>query len=493
MSSATDELVVAIDSGTSSTKVMAADAAGSVVARASVPIGLSTPHPGWVQQDPWDIAKSCRTAVEALMQRVDGRRVAAVGVSNQRESLLLWDRATGKPVSPVISWQDRRTTEIAHAMNAAGHGARVRQISGLPLDPMFSAVKATWLLDTYDSSRARSRAGELCLGTVDSWLAWALTGQHVTEPGNASRTSLLDLVTGEWSDELLSVFDVPLACLPRITPSATSDLHITSGPLAGRPLSGVLGDSHAALFSHQGWRPATAKVTLGTGSSVMAAVATSADAPGLCRTVAWQLPDTAPTLALEGNILSAGATIVWLAQILGTTPEALAREADQAPVATGLALIPAFDGLGAPWWDPEATGLLSGLSLSTTRADLARAAFDSVVMQVTDLISAFREAGVSVTSLVADGGMTKNARLVQDIADQTATRVSVAPAPEASALGVADMAGIGAGLWTLADLEARPVAHTDFVPEAHPLPARTSAWTEALTKARTHTNGAHHG
>lgn len=478
-----EPLIVALDCGTSSTKAIAVDRAGRVRARASAPLELRTPESGWVEHTVAELLGSVDAALAELLLRIDRTSVVALGLSNQRESLALWNRETGEPVSPVLSWQDRRATTIAKSLGNSGHAETVRGISGLPLDPMFSAVKATWLLDTYDADRSRAASGELTMGTVDTLIVRHLTGRDVTEPGNASRTSLLDLSTADWSDTLLDIFGVPRACLPTIGTSARSDLVVNRGPLVGLPVSGVVGDSHAALFAHKGWRLRVAKATLGTGSSVMAVVDFDIDHPGLCKTIGWQLPDTQPAMALEANILAAGATLAWLAAIFNTTPEELADEASDT---TETVIVPAFNGLGAPWWDTDARAVIDDLSLSTSRADFARAALDSVAWQLGDVIQALAEAQVSLDSLVLDGSMTNNAPLVQSIANATRTKVDVADDPDASARGAADMAALGAGLITLEELEGRTGEYRTITPnidEAH-YEKKRSKWSKALAKAR---------
>lgn len=479
----TDQLVIALDCGTSSTKAIAVECDGRVVARGSAPLALLTPQPGWVEQDPREVIDSAMVALETLLAQVDPAKVVAVGISNQRESLVLWDRSSGEPLSPLLSWQDRRTRSIAQELDRAGHSEAVYRISGLPLDPMFSAVKATWLLDAFDADRTRARKGELALGTVDSWIAWNLTGRHVTDPGNASRMSLLDIETGLWSDELLEIFNVPRACLAEVGPSAREDLTIEGTALAGVPLAALVGDSHAALFSHGGWIPGTAKATLGTGSSVMVSAPEAMEHPGLCRTIGWQLEGHQSIVALEANILAAGATLMWLADILGTTPAQLAAEA---ATDTDVVFVPAFDGLGAPYWDDTAIAMIAELSLSTRRADLARAALDSVVMQVADVLEAFSDAAVRVDALVVDGGMTENSVLMQSLADATGLPVLVADAPDASALGAANLAGVGVGLWTVEDLALRPADYRRVEPhesEEHRLRKR-DRWKMAVRQAR---------
>ena len=478
-----ERLVAALDCGTSSTKAIALNCAGKVVAESSAPLAIYTPRPGWVEHDPHEVIKSATAALDDLLEQVSSKSVVALGVSNQRESLVLWDRESGEPLSPLLSWQDRRTRSIARTLLDRGYGETVRRISGLPLDPMFSAVKATWLLNTYDPKRARARNGALVMGTVDSWIAWNLTGVCTTDIGNASRMSLLDIETGQWSAELLDIFDVPRECLPFIGPSMRSDVAITNGQLAGRPLGALVGDSHAALFSHKGWKPGTTKVTVGTGSSVMTTAPDVVGDSGLCRTISWQLTDDRPSLALEANILAAGATLSWLAGLLNLTPAALA---DEAKSSTNVVFVPAFDGLGAPYWDDAAVATVSGLSLSTERADLARAALDSVAMQIADVFEALNEAGVAMTETLVDGGMARNTSLVSAIANASGASVLVADAAHASAVGAADLAGLSVGLWTMNDLNRRHSTYRRVEPEqsADVRQDKRAKWKTAVQRSR---------
>ena len=305
------DVAVAIDQGTSSTKAIAVDAAGFVIGSGSVGLSQQHPHRGWVEQDANAILSS---AIEAISAAADGLidRVVTVGLSSQRESAVIWSRTTGQPLGPMLGWQDRRTIAAAQRLIEAGNGDRVRQITGLPLDPMFSALKFAWLLDQVDPDRSRSSTGEIALGTVDSWLVYSLTGEHRIEAGNASRTQLLDIETAEWSEELLSLFNIPRATLPRIAASNEPSEPITGVPSLpnGVRFGAILGDSHAALYGHGARMPGEVKVTLGTGSSIMGL--REPDQPctgGLVTTIAWSLPE--PVLALEGNILSTGSTVVW--------------------------------------------------------------------------------------------------------------------------------------------------------------------------------------
>lgn len=484
-----DALVVAIDQGTSSTKAIVVDATGRIVARAAVPLGQSHPAPGWVEQDPRELLDSVKAAVAEALHGASGT-VAALGLSSQRESALIWDRTTGEPLGPLLGWQDRRTAADAQEFNQAGHGDRVRELTGLPLDPMFSALKFRWLLDQVDPDRSRSLAGDICLGTVDSWIVYSLTGDHRIEMGNASRTQLLNIETGQWDDYLLELFDIPRQALPEVVNSnaASSPIVGLPGLPAGVRVEAVLADSHAALYGH-GVRDAGAvKVTYGTGSSIMGLLdAGGTPGTGLVKTVAWSLDG--PVHAFEGNILSAGSTVVWLASLLSTTPTELAAMAQTAQPAEGLYLVPAFAGLGAPYWDDRARGLITGMTLGTSAADLARAAFESIVFQVEDVLAAADEAmpdGSRIGAILADGGPSSNPWLMQAQADISQRDVSLPVAGELSALGVAYLAGESAGLWSStralefcsSDQTVRPEIETSVAAQ------RVAGWRDAINRAR---------
>lgn len=481
----TAPLVLSIDQGTSGTKCLLIDRLGQVVARGQAPLGEQHPAPGWVEQDPEEVWASVVTAVARCLDRQDASRVAAVGLSTQRESCLLWERASGLPVSPLLSWQDRRTASRCTALLSTPVASRVKALSGLPLDPMFSALKAEWLMNAHDPGRTRSGRGELCLGTVDSWLLFRLTGEHLTEPGNASRTQLFNVHSLDWDDELLGVFGVPRAILPEVRPSDGPFGVIGDGlgNLQGVPICGVLGDSHAALFAHGAFRPGSVKVTYGTGSSIMGLIDRPDLNTGLTLTVAWSLGDRAQHAA-EGNIRSAGATLRWLSELLSSTPAKLAELAatlNDSPVN----LVPAFGGLGAPWWDERASGLVSDLSLSTGPADLAYAAVASIAQQVADVVDALGS-DLGPGLLYVDGGPTGNQQLMQLQADLTGKVVRRSLNPELSALGAAHLAGLTTGFWTasgLANLD-RPGE------EVHPLLGeagrveRRARWRLAVRRAR---------
>ncbi|WP_168929664.1 FGGY family carbohydrate kinase [Nocardioides sp. GY 10127] len=490
------DVVLAIDQGTGSTKAVAVDAAGAVVARCGVPVGKSHPAPGHVEQDPGEILASVREAVAGALAALPGggARVAALALSTQRESALVWDTATGEPQGPMLSWQDRRTAGTARSLLDAGHGPLVEKTSGLPVDPMFSALKLGWLLDRVDPDRSRSGAGLLTVGTLDSWLVARLTGERRIEVGNASRTQLLDLDAADWDAGLAALFCVPLAALPPVVASdaPTGPVRDLAG-LEGVPIAAVLGDSHAALFGHGVRGPGAVKATFGTGSSVMGLeVLGTGPVEGLVRTIAWQVGGAAPATAFEGNVLATGATLVWLADLLGTTVGELADLGHGARPDHGLSLVPAFAGLGAPWWDEAAEGLLTGLTLGAGRAEVARAGLESVVLQVEDVLAAADGAGARVEAVLVDGGPTGSDALVQLQADVSRRTLRRSAAPELSALGAARLAGTVVGLWddAAAPLDVHDPRVFDPAPlaagEDDPFAATRARWRTAVAKARSH-------
>ncbi len=408
-------MILAVDQGTSSTKATLFDAAGASVATASVPVVQAHPRPGWVEQDAVEILDGVRRVMAEIAANHD---VEAVALSTQRESALVWDRATGEPVGPMLGWQDRRTAP--RGAELATSAARVREVTGLPLDPMFSALKLAWLLDQVDPDRTRSRRGELAVGTVDSWLVTRLTGEHRIEVGNASRTQLLDLTTGKWSAELCELFGIPAAALPRVVASDEPTGKLDGLP--GRRVHGILGDSHAALFGHGVREPGAVKATYGTGSSIMGLAADAAVPAGLVGTVAWRRGDQTQ-VAFEGNILASGATLAWLSRLLGRPVDELTALARTAP-ATDVTLVPAMSGLGAPHWDPDARAVLVGFDLGTDAGVLARAGMEAIAHQITDVLDA-AGASTPIHEILADGAPAADDFLIQlqaDIAQRTVGR-----------------------------------------------------------------------
>jgi glycerol kinase len=507
-----EPLILAIDQGTSATKAALVNQVGDVVARAAASVAVHHPQRGWVEQSPAEIWRSLQKSVKDCLSGTDPGRLAGIGLSTQRESLLLWDRRTGETLSALISWQDQRTAVMCREY--ADSAATVRERSGLPLDPMFSATKARWLLDHFDPDRTRAARGDLCLGTVDAWILHQLTGEHRIEVGNASRTQLMDVRTCQWSPQLLDLFGVPEQALPGIVssigpfgPAGSVGPAGPAGPFGHRagddglpkvPVLAVMGDSHAALFGHAGWRSGLVKATYGTGSSVMA-VSTVRPGPasGLCETVAWQT-GAQPVRAVEGNIRASGATLAWLAQLTSASPAQLASIAADAR-ADGVHLVPGFNGLGAPWWDPEATGLLTGLTLGTRLENVARAALESVAFQINDLLMAIREVsgslggfgdfgdfGAGADVLSVDGGAAANSALMQLQADISGIPVQRPETADLSAMGAAHLAGLVAGLWSAEELDALPRPHDEFTPAASAQwrAGEVASWRAAVRGAR---------
>jgi glycerol kinase len=486
-------LLLAIDQGTSSTKALVVDGRGAVIARAQASVSLATPEPGWVEQNAEEIWGSVRRAVSEALDAHTARRVVSVGLSTQRESCVVWDRRSGEALTPVLSWQDQRTESICASLRKKGCGEPVRRKSGLPLDPMFSAAKARWLLDSLPHGQARARAGEVCIGTIDAFLLSRFGGEAVVEAGNASRTQLFDVVRATWDEELLAVFDIPLVALPGVVASIGPFPKVRGlAPLLdGAPVGAVLADSHSALFAHGAFAPGPVKATHGTGSSLMGLVDPAAvrdgnaGAPGVCLTLAWQLDS--PILAYEGNIRSAGSTLVWAAELLGITTKELADLATNAPDSRGVYLVPAFGGLAAPWWDPNAAATATGFSFGVTRAPFARAAIDSIAHQIADVVDAFRASGAPVDQLLVDGGPTRNDQLMQFEADMVGVPVERTSVAELSAMGVAHLAGVAANMFTLASLGQIDRGSECFMPGAASATMRAKerrAWGQAVARAR---------
>jgi glycerol kinase len=444
--------LLAIDQGTSSTKAVLVDAAGSVVARASARVGCTFPQPGWVEQDPEGIWESVLVAVRACLEANPEVVPAAIAISNQRESAVVWRRSDGMAVGPLIGWQDNRTAPDCERLRSEGVADMVRTRTGLALDPMFSATKLRWLLERAPGGVEAAARGELCAGTVDAWLIHRLTQGAVfaCEAGNASRTQLLNLREVAWDPELLELFGIPEATLPELRGSnAGFGTTAAQGPIpGGLPIAAVLADSHAALYGHGGFLPGSGKATYGTGTSVMTITEVPAEAAEtVAQTLAW-LTDR-PTWAFEGNIIASGAAIDWMAEILGleggSELQALAATVSSS---AGLALVPAFTGLGAPYWDRNASGVIAGVTRGSSRAELALAAVESVALQVCDVVEAMELAsGQRLEVLRADGGGTAGAALMQCQADLLGRPVLASTTAEMSALGAAHMGGTAVGLW----------------------------------------------
>jgi len=438
----TDELILAIDQGTTNSKAALIGADGRVVADGSAPVGISSPRPGWVEQDANRLWSSVLEAMAGCFESIPDAKIAGIALSTQRESVVGWQASTGMPLGPVIGWQDRRTTEWCNQTIDDQGRKLVHDRSGLRVDPMFSAPKMRWLLDHLPIS---VQMDDVRLGTVDSWLIWQLTAglEHLCEAGNASRTLLYDIAELDWNEDLLDVFGVPTTALPAAVASDRG-FGVTSGvPLVpdGTPILAVLADSHAALFGHGCTEVGEAKATYGTGTSVMApVVGLSASEERVPTTLAWVI-DESPTYALEGNILSSGATLAWTADLLTDGRVAdLITLAESVPDSGGVTLVPAFSGLGAPHWDRDAHALISGMSPATTRAHIARAAVDSISHQICDIVDVIEESSAPLQLFRADGGATASQLVVQTQADLLGREVEVSETAEVSALGAAKLA-----------------------------------------------------
>jgi glycerol kinase len=491
-------LVLAIDEGTTNTKALLVDAAsGEVVARGSAPLGIVFPGPDRVEQDAEDLWAATLAAVDSCLADAGGRLPAAVAVTNQRESVVVWSRSTGRALGPVLGWQDSRTAQACAALLADGAGPLVRRLTGLSLDPLYSAPKMRWLLDLLVGSGVD--LADICLGTVDSWLIWQLTGGAVfaIEAGNASRTLLLDIAQVRWSAALLDLFGIPAAALPEVRAS-DGGFGVTAaiGSLpAGLPIAAVMADSHAALYQYGAGGLGEGKATYGTGSSVMTVSPLAAAAPeGITTTLAWVSGE--PTYAREGNIIASGAALDWMAATLGSAGGSggafLSGLAATVPDAGGVAFVPAFAGLGAPYWDRAATGIVTGVTGGTTRAHLARAALEAVAHQVADVVEAIESDGAArLDVLHADGGSTASALLMQLQADLLGRAVHVSDVADASALGVARLAARtlgapdGAEHAKTAGTDARGGSAVVVASLAEsPRRAARARWAEAVARSR---------
>ncbi|MFA7282771.1 MAG: glycerol kinase GlpK [Sterolibacterium sp.] len=488
--------ILALDQGTTSSRAIVFDGSGTPCAVAQQEIAQSYPQPGWVEHDPETLWQSqTSVAVTALMKAgIVARDVDAIGISNQRETTLLWDRLTGQAVAPAIVWQDRRTADRCDKLRAAGLEGAIRKRTGLFLDPYFSATKLAWLLDSHPEFRARAESGALAFGTVDSWLAWKLTGgtAHVTDASNASRTLLFDLNTGDWSDELLEAFGIPRAVLPKVVDSSGVIGRVTSVPeLAGIPIAALVGDQQGALAGQACFTPGLAKNTYGTGCFLLMHSGDQfrVSDGGLLTTAALRRSGHL-TFALEGSIFIGGAVVQWLRDGIGIISSAGEIEALAASVANsgGISFVPAFAGLGAPHWDPYARGAIFGLTRGTTAAHIARAALESIALQVSDLVMELEGvAGLELGELRVDGGAAANNLLLQLQADLLGCPIVRPIVTETTALGAAYLAGLAVGIWhdemELATLWRAERRFEPIMP-ASEVAAIKSRWQEAVSRSR---------
>jgi glycerol kinase len=446
-------LVLAIDQGTTNTKALLVDGAGRVHQQASIPNLVTYPQPGWAEQSAVALVDGVKQVIAEVVTKAGEAKIAAVAISNQRESIIVWDAETGEPIGPCIIWQCRRSAPKCDALRAAGHAETIEAKTGLALDPLFPAAKIAWLLDNVEGARTRAEKGELRVGTVDAWLLWTLTGGavHATDHSNASRTQLFNTETLSWDPELCALFDVPLSMLPDVRSSDSEFGRVAGGVCAlpdGTPLRAMIGDSHAALFGHGVRAPGTVKATYGTGTSLMALTSGRVRSRhGISSTIAWSR-DGIVQYALEGNISVSGQAAAFAAELLGLADAAaLSALAETVPDSNGVAFVPALVGLGAPYWRAEARGTITGMSLGTRPAHLARAALEAIAFQVADVYAAMEaDMGSPLGELRADGGASRNPVAMQFQSDILGRPVASAAAPEVSALGAAALAFASLGI-----------------------------------------------
>ncbi len=490
------QYVLALDQGTTSSRSLLIDADGRIAALAQREFTQHFPRPGWVEHDATEIWETqLATMAEALRSaRATPRDVAAVGITNQRETTVLWDRRTGEPVAPAIVWQDRRTAAACEHLRAAGHEPEVSARTGLVLDPYFSGTKLAWLLDHVPGARARAERGELAFGTVDSWLLFKLSAhrRHVTDVTNASRTLLLNLQTCDWDDRLLELLRVPRACLPEIVDTCLDGHSAIAIELDGikLPVTGIAGDQQAALFGQACFEPGMAKNTYGTGCFALMNTGKEPHASRhrLLTTVAWRRGTC--RYALEGGVFMGGATVQWLRDGLGIIRHSYEIEALAGSVAdTGdVYLVPAFAGLGAPQWDSAARGTIVGLTRGSTRAHIARAALESIAFQTADLIEAMQQdAAQPLSELRVDGGASRNDLLMQFQADLLGVPVLRPTNTETTAFGAAALAGLGIGFWqSQSELTSLWKLEKRFEPNMprEDVAQRRDRWSQAVERSR---------
>jgi len=509
------DYILALDQGTTSSRAILFDHSGRVAALAQQEFKQHFPQPGWVEHDAQEIWTSqlavARDCIKKLASAHSGNaqgaiHIVAIGITNQRETTVLWDRQTGRPVAPAIVWQDRRTAARCDQLRARGHAKRIQQKTGLLLDAYFSGTKLEWLLDHVPGARARAERGELAFGTIDSWLIWNLTGGrvHATDASNASRTLLFNLHTLQWDDDLLTLLHIPRSVLPQVLPSS-GVLGETEAALFGAPIriAGVAGDQQAATFGQACFAPGMAKNTYGTGCFMLMNTGTTAvpSRNQLLTTVGWQGPAgsvgkkaqrnlRATAYCLEGSVFMAGATIQWLRdglQMIASADEVEALAAS-VPDTGDVYLVPAFAGLGAPDWDGHARGTLVGMTRGTTRTHIARAALESIALQVADMFGAMaRDAGFALKELRVDGGACRNNLLMQMQADFLGVPVVRPQVTETTALGAAYLAGLATGFWSGADeITAQWAVERRFEPamvDSHRA-AKLTRWRQAVARSR---------
>ena len=499
-----ERYVLALDQGTTSSRAIFFDRSGGIHGTAQLEFKQYYPHDGWVEHDPMEILMSQKLAITAAMESggIAAAQIAAIGITNQRETTVVWEKATGKPVYNAIVWQCRRTSEICEKLIADGLSDHVADHTGLLIDAYFSATKIKWILDNVEGARERAERGELLFGTIDTWLIWWLTGGkvHATDYSNASRTMLFDIDRLCWDEKIMKALGIPACMLPEARPSSGDFGVVAPGisgleALAGIPISGVAGDQQAALFGQACFSKGQAKNTYGTGCFLMMNTGESSmrSRNGLVSTIAWGL-DGKVEYALEGSVFNAGSVIKWLRDGLGlikSAPEVNIL-AESVPDAGGVLLVPAFTGLGAPYWDMYARGTMVGITRGTTAAHIARAVLDSIAYQVTDLISAMEDdVGFRLSELRVDGGASVSNKLMQIQADMLGVAINRPEVVETTALGAAYLAGLAVGFWSgLDDIENNRKVERVFRPEidAHERGRRYAEWQRAVERSRSWAN-----
>jgi len=488
--------ILALDQGTSSSRSIVFDETGKIRGLAQAEFPQLYPQPGWVEHNPEEIRQSqLETAHKALAEaKIEPVDLTAIGITNQRETTLLWDRATGKPLHNAIVWQDRRTAPMIEKLKADGCEAAVTAKTGLVLDPYFSATKIRWLLDHVDGARERAERGELAAGTVDSWLIWTLSGGKVfaTDVTNASRTLLFNIHTLKWDDDLLEMFGVPASLLPKVLPSSGFFAETAKNIFgATMPITGVAGDQQAALFGQLCTEPGMAKNTYGTGCFILMQTGIQAVASRnrLLTTVAWQLEGQPVHYALEGSVFVAGAAVQWLRDGLGIIQSAseINELAASVPDTGGITVVPAFTGLGAPHWNPDARGIITGITRGTTAAHIARATLESIACQSADVLRAMTaDTGEPLKEIRVDGGAAASDLLMQMQADLLGIPVRRPRITETTALGAAYLAGLAVGVWNSTnELRGQWTADRTFEPDSSEKDRKQieSRWARAIAKA----------
>lgn len=488
--------ILALDQGTTSCRSALVDSNGDICHIAQREFTQHFPKPGWVEHDGMEIWLAQKQTIEEVMQH--GREIAAIGITNQRETTLLWDRQTGEPIGRAIVWQDRRTAAACERLKAGGHEPMIRERTGLVVDAYFSGTKIAWLLDHIEGARERAERGELCFGTMDSWLVWQLTkgAVHITDATNASRTMLYNLHTGDWDPELCALLGVPMAMLPTITDSSGIMAEVEIAKNLRIPIAGIAGDQQSALFGQTCTEVGMAKNTYGTGCFMLMNIG---DAPVISKeplltTVAWRL-NGQDVFALEGSVFIAGALVQWLRDEMGFVADASEIEAlaSSVPDNGGVTVVPAFAGLGAPHWTSEARGTIFGLTRGTTKAHIARAALESIALQSLDVLKAMRAAaGVELNILRVDGGAARNDLLMQHQADVLDLTVHRPKSHETTVLGAAYLAGLAVGFFedinvvaALGNLDRAFVPGQDDAWRAE----ETRQWDRAIAAVKTWANG----